>query len=147
MSFAIFYSRIFKSGSNNGRFEFRMGENLNQRLTEEGVPNDPGVYTFERPDNEEPKVMYIGKSGTWRQSDAGFSDQRLRKRIPNDHDDLPGQAFLEKQMDDNGWKSVIIAWSVVCQGQRPQLPAYHEAELLQAFFDEFGNIPKWNKEF
>lgn len=147
MSFENLYSRIFEPASPSGRFEFHMGEDLKQHLSENGVPQDPGIYTFERPDGAEPKVMYVGMAGTWRRSDAEFGKQGLIKRILNQHDDIPGQAFLEKKMADHGWKSVIIAWSVVCQEPRPQLPAHLEAVLVQAFLDDNGNIPEWNKEF
>jgi hypothetical protein len=147
MAFIDSYQDTFKEDSSSGRFEFRLGEALPQRIKEAGVPDSPGVYTYERPNGVEPTVMYIGKAGTWSQKKSGFKKQALCKRIRREHDSVSAQEFLNAKMKENKWKSIVIAWAVMTQGPKPRLPAKLEAELMQAFLEDYGNIPEWNKEF
>lgn len=91
--------------------------------------------------------MYIGKSGTWSREKGKFKKQALCKRIKRIHDDVPAQNFLKAKMQEDKWKSIVIAWSVITQEPLPCLPAKVEADLIQAFLDDYGNLPMWNKEF
>jgi hypothetical protein len=147
MSLSSLYGSTFSGDLPSGRFEFHVGDNLPQLIKDAGVPGSPGVYTFERPDGKEPRVMYIGKAGTWDQVKAGFGVQMLRERIRKTHDDVSAQEFLELRMKKKKWKSVFIAWAAIPQELKPRLPAKIEADLAQAFLEEFKNIPEWNKEF
>lgn len=127
-----------------GHFEYRLGENLRSTVASAKVPNLPGVYLFCAPTQVSDKWLYIGKAGTIL-TDGSLRDQGLKKRIPNRHDGESRQKFLEEKMGRLGLSAIRILWFVTFNQQTKLIPAKTEADLLQAYFEENGKLPPWNK--
>jgi hypothetical protein len=126
----------------NGQFSLRAGESINEVVSREEVPNNPGVYIiFRRRDLERP--LYIGKAGTIK-ADGSWRKQGLRKRLTMKQGGVFRRKFFSKLMADNGF-GLKFVWFVTHDQNCRIIPALAEAELLQAHYDQYGCLPELNK--
>jgi hypothetical protein len=131
-----------------GTLSFEEGNELRERISEGGVPCEPGVYIIYEITDHGKELVYIGKSGTWHR-DEGFGEQMLSKRLHMKQDGEYRQDFFTKKVKKNESK-LEIHWFVTCdkEGKTGQLPAKVEADLIQAFFEDNDNkLPAWNNSF
>lgn len=130
----------------HGFFELRKGEKIGIRAKEEGVPDKPGVYLVYGYKDGRSELLYIGKSGTLHEDGDEFSDQKLLRRITKGKQDgMPRRAFFPEQMKLLGLEALIFYWFVTFTLNVKVIPAKAEADLLQAYFDEYDKLPLWNK--
>lgn len=131
----------------NGHFFFSENEEL------KSVCNAPingiGVYVVYALKGGKIELIYIGSSGKILQSGkkkiriGGIAD-----RIVN------GKQFGEPRR--KSWKSKIISeniealdiyWYETFDEKNNDIPSTIEGILIQRFYDIYGVLPKWNKEF
>jgi hypothetical protein len=128
--------------ASNGQFSLRPGESINEVVSREQVPNNPGVYIiFRRHDLERP--LYIGKAGTIK-ADGSWRKQGLRKRLTMKQGGVFRREFFSKLMSDKGF-GLTFVWFVTHDQNSRIIPALAEAELLQAHYDQYGCLPELNK--
>jgi len=138
-------SKLPKSESNS--FIFQKGDEIRDLIREHGVPSEPGVYIIYEITDKDKELVYIGKSGTWHRGE-GFGKQMLDKRLLMKQDGEYRQDFFTKKVKKNKSK-LEIHWYVTCDvdGKNGQLPAKVESDLMQAYFDDTGELPTWNNSF
>ena len=127
-----------------GHFFFEKGQNL--KLQSKDVPSLPGVYYFLRLCKGKVEIVYIGKSGTIL-SDGSFKKQTLQKRINNKQENIKRQEYLEKKIEEENIDALDIYWFVTFDENHRDLPAFVEGHLMQQYFDFYGTLPPWNKDF
>ncbi|MDR1846832.1 MAG: hypothetical protein LBR17_01780 [Bacteroidales bacterium] len=122
----------------NGSFE------TNRKTTLKTIPSELdnyGVYFFTEKDNDDEKIVYIGKSGTMNQN-GEFGKQTLRKRI------MKGKKKKE-WLSKNNYK---VYWYVTsenkCSKCSENIPAVVECSLLKKYYElNKGKLPKYNNAF
>ncbi len=129
---------------NNGHFFFKQGDNLREKSKD--VPNLPGVYYIIRLAKGKPELVYIGKAGSIEQ-DGNFKNQGLHNRLNNKQEGLKRQDFFTKKCIEENIDALDIYWFVTFDHINNDLPGYIEGLLLQIYFEQFGNLPEWNKSF
>lgn len=136
------YRRRFPS---HGAFRLRPEEDVIARVEEGEVPRDPGVYLIYGVREGTRELLYVGKSGTLHQ-DGTFSAQKLRRRIAKGKQRrMSRRRFYPKQMTQLGLDALEFEWFVTVSEQIRIIPAKAEADLLQAYFEEHGALPRWNR--
>jgi hypothetical protein len=129
----------------NGSFELHQGEQLRARAAGAKVPDEPGVYLVHGYQDNEWKLLYIGRSGTLH-NNGTFSDQKLLKRITKGKQEgIPRRRFFREQMEKLSIETLKFDWFVTFADDLRVIPAKAEADLLQAYFDEHNQLPPWNK--
>lgn len=129
---------------NKGHFFFMEGSILKE--VSKDVPELPGVYYIVRLRKGHIDVVYIGKSGTMN-SNGTFSEQLLNKQLNNEQDGIKRQQFLDQKLEEEECDAFDIYWIVTFDNKKKDLPAYVEALLFQQYFNLYGRLPEWNKEF
>lgn len=127
-----------------GHFFFEKSQNLKQQSKE--VPSLPGVYYFLRLSRGKVDIVYIGKSGTIL-TDGTFKKQTLKERINNKQENIKRQQFLEQKIEEESIDALDIYWFVTFDENHKDLPAFVEGQLMQQYFDLYGTLPPWNKDF
>lgn len=128
----------------NGHFFFLKDSNLKE--VSAGVPDLPGVYCIHRLCKGRIDLVYIGKSGTML-TNGKFKKQGLRSRLNNKQEGLPRQKFFEQKMIESGSDAFDIYWYVTFDKKNQDIPSYVEGLLLQRYFEIYGQLPEWNKDF
>lgn len=99
-----------------------------------------GVYVIRQQVSRE--VLYIGKGGTvWR--DGSFKKQDIPGRLTN----VKGNTTANEWFRDIFREKGALAIEYVFLASVPRAPALVEAVLLQAFLNEHGCLPCFNKAF
>jgi hypothetical protein len=129
---------------NKDCFRFKKGDNLKE--VSKKVPDLPGIYYIYRLRKGEKDLVYIGKSGTIR-SNGTFKEQLLNKRLNNKQEGIHRQKFFEQKLEEEGSDALAIYWCVTFDKENKDIPSYVEGVLLQRFFELYGRLPDWNKEF
>lgn len=126
-----------------GKFELHRGEPYKVS----GVPEAPGVYLIYGRTGSQVELLYVGRSGTM-ETRGSFSDQMLYTRLARGKQD--GQSrkvWCPWVIEEFGLDALVFHWIVTFSDSIRVLPAKAEADLLQAYFDEFGRLPPKNKGF
>lgn len=129
---------------NKGHFFFKIGDVLS--IQSRDAPNLPGVYYILLLAGGKIDLVYIGKSGTILQN-GNFKYQLLRNRINNKQEGQKRQQYFEQKISQEGIDGLAIYWFVTFDKQHQDLPGYVEGLIMQRYFDQYGCIPPWNKEF
>jgi len=129
---------------NNGHFFFEKGKALTE-VTKD-VPNEAGVYIIYKLAGGKIELVYIGKSGTMNQNGT-FKEQKLRKRLNNKQDGVTRQDYFENKIATENIDALDIYWYVTFDKNSQDLPAYVEGILLQRYFEIYGALPPWNKDY
>lgn len=127
----------------NGHFFFERGQTLSQVCN---APEQAGVYYILMLRKGKIQLVYIGASGTINQK-GKFSSQLLRGRLNNKQNGMKRQQFFEEIMLQNEIDALDIYWFVTFDKNHQHIPAYVEALLLQKYYEVYGCLPEWNKEF
>ena len=133
-----------KKYKNNGHFFLRRGGLLAEESKD--VPEFPGVYFIMRLAGGRVELVYIGKSGTIMQ-DGTFKNQLLKSSINNKQEGIIRQDFFDNKMTGENIDALDIYWFVTMDKSNNHLPGYLEGLLMQRFFELYGRLPEWNKEF
>ena len=133
-----------KKYKNKGHFFFKKGNRLSE--VSKDVPEMPGVYYILRLAKGKIDLVYTGKSGTITQSGT-FKEQLLKGRINNKQDGMKRQEFFDKKMDSENIDGLDIYWFVTMDKGNNDLPGYVEGLLMQRYYEVYGELPLWNKDF
>lgn len=133
-----------KKYKHNGHFFFKKGDTLS--AVSKDVPNLPGVYYIIKLAEGQIELVYIGKSGTLQQN-GEFKDQLLRSRLNNKQEGIKRQQYFDQKVQEEQIDALDIYWFVTYDEKHQDLPGYVEALLLQRYFEVYGVLPPWNKEF
>lgn len=133
-----------KKYENCGHFFFKKGDRLAE--VSQGVPELPGVYYIVCMRNNKIELMYIGKSGTIKQT-GEFKEQYLKRRLNNKQDGMKRQDYFNRKMIEEAIYELDIYWFVTMDRRNNDLPGYVEGILIQRFFEVYGKLPLWNKDF
>jgi hypothetical protein len=129
---------------NNGHFFLRRGGLLAEES--KAVPELPGVYFIMRLARGHVELVYIGKSGTIKQ-DMTFKNQLLKSSINGKQEGIKSQDFFDNKMTRENIDALDIYWFVTMDKSNNDLPGYVEGLLMQRFYELYGRLPEWNKEF
>jgi len=129
---------------NKGHFFFEKGKLLTE-VTKD-VPNEAGVYVIYKLAGGKIELVYVGKSGTMNQNGT-FKEQKLRKRLNNKQDGVKRQEYFENKIATENIDALDIYWYVTFDKNNQDLPAYVEGVLLQHYFEAYGELPAWNKDY
>jgi len=124
-----------------GKFELSQGQRIREVVRSAEVPDRYGIYIISDPQG---RVLYIGRAGTVC-NDGTFKRQTLRRRLTNKQDGLPRQQFFEDVLRIRGLESLHFEWFVTFDREDRVLPCLAESELLQAYFNDYGRLPPYNK--
>jgi hypothetical protein len=127
-----------------GHFFFTLTDKLSEKSKD--VPNLPGVYYILRLARGHVDLVYIGKSGTISQK-GNFKDQLLKLRLNNKQNGKPREQFFKDKIQEEEIDALDIYWFVTFDEKHHDLPAYVEAQIIQRYFEIYGQLPEWNKEF
>jgi len=133
-----------KRYSPNGCFELLPKESIIDTVANNQVPNKYGIYIFSGKTKFKAEIIYIGRAGTINQ-DGTFKKQGIGKRLTMKQSGMYRENFFQKVIEDFGYEALSFEWFVTYNESNNILPGFAEAELLQAFFDDFGQLPRLNK--
>lgn len=141
-------ARLFKLRSQyeHGRFELTTTDccQLRRTVRENSVPAAYGVYTIHAVRNTVSSLVYIGKAGTL-QKGGEFKSQTLRGRLTNKQRGTTRAKFFEEQMVEDDIDLLRFEWFASVDADKPLLlPFLVEAQLLAAYFEDHGDLPRWN---
>ena len=131
----------------HGQFTFAQHHSLRSMIRLHQVPNLPGIYLIFQGKSGDGDPIYVGKSGTISQ-DGSWSQQGLAERLCAKHNkSTMREQFFKQEMAKNNWASLSIAWFVTHDRDKGILPGLIEADLLNGFYQKYGQLPIWNKAF
>jgi hypothetical protein len=133
-----------KKYKNNGHFFFEKGDSLKQ--VSKSVPDLPGVYYIIRLAKGRIELVYIGKSCMVQQP-GQYKDQGLKGELNNKHEGIERQEFFESRILKENIDALDIYWFVTFDTKHKDLPGFVEGLLIQRFFEIYGRLPLWNKDF
>lgn len=131
-----------------GCFKLRNNQRLSQVCN--APKNNGGLYlVYELQDGVIIGLIYIGCSGWVNQNGVyEFRNKGMYARIVN------GSRFKGKEkktwllkMKEEGIDEIQVDWYVTYNASTIHIPACVEARLMQAYYDEFKVLPKWNVEY
>jgi hypothetical protein len=129
----------------NGHFFFKKGDDL--AVVSKDVPEMPGIFYVLRLAQGNVDLVYIGQSGTILQS-GEFNKQLLRSSFTTNQDGIKRQEFFDSKVKTEKIDALDIYWFVTMDNKSNQdLPGYVEGILMQRYFEVYGKLPPWNKEF
>ena len=129
---------------NKGHFFLSQEDKLSEQSKD--VPNLPGVYYILRLAKGRVDLVYIGKSGTILQNGT-FKNQLLKKRLNNKQDGMSREQFFKDKIQQEQIDALDIYWFVTFDEKHQDIPAYVEAQIMQRYFEIYGQLPAWNKDF
>lgn len=134
------YDKLF---STKGSFALKCGENLRQCIHSNDVPEVPAAYLIYAVRRRRAELLYIGKSGTMR-TDGTLKNQGLATRLRMKQGKQWRAEFYEEEMRQRRLSGLEFRWWATFDRSVRILPAWAEAQLFQAYFDENGRLPAWN---
>lgn len=108
-----------------------------------------GVYTVFALANGRIELIYIGSSGKL------MNDGSIKVRTGGIYDRIVnGKQFDDRRkvswpirMSEEGIEALDIYWYETFNNEAEDIPSFVEALLVQVHFEQFGKLPRWNKEF
>ncbi len=144
MAFVELIERYDKRFPNNGSFRLRRGEDLRTTIATNDVPRLPAVYLIYSVRSKRTELMYIGKSGTL-QTDGSFKEHMLAQRLRMKQGKQWRAEFYREQMELLKLAALEFKWWVTFDNKVRVIPLKAEADLIQAYFDDHGRLPPWNR--
>lgn len=127
---------------NNDHFFFKPESKLVE-LTK-NIPDKPGVFYIFRLSRGRVDLIFIGRTGLLSENPE---NQSLRKELGDSETGKKFQAFFDEKMKKEDVDALDIYWYVTMDKNHQDLPYYTEGLLLQRYFEVFGDIPPWNRDF
>lgn len=138
--------RDFERRFEHGEVTWAADEALRPALRRARVPEVPGVYVLFAGPRSVGECKYIGKAGTVT-GNGSFKAQKLLGRLSAKQKGISREAYFRSQLIRTGCDAMTIRWFVTWTGSIGIAPAAAEAQLMQAFLDEFRCLPSWNRAF
>ena len=98
-------------------------------------------------------LIYIGRSGKVNDDGTIFIRKAglggMKDRIVNGHQfgKIPRYKSWPLQMQSDGINKIYNDWYVTHNDEYIDSPREVEKYLLKKYFDQFGQLPRWNKSF
>ena len=112
------------------------------------APKDTsGVYVVYELARGKIRLIYIGSSGKM-QSSGSMKHRKggLWDRIVNGKQfDEPRRISWDRKLAEEGIDALDVYWYDTWSEN--EIPAAVEGALIQRFYDAYGRLPKWNKEY
>ena len=128
----------------NGQFTLNLEESIDEVVRREKVPKVYGVYAISAPPVCGAEILYFGKAGTVL-ADGTFKAQTIPKRLTMKQDGLYRREFFQREMKLAELPSLHFQWFETFGGVNRTPPFLAEAQLLSAFLEEFGRLPRWHR--
>lgn len=128
----------------HGQFTLGPDQSVNAAVRENDIPNEYGFYLIFGGLNRSGPLLYVGKAGTIR-CDGSLKAQGLQRRLMMKQDGVYRESFFRALIVSERLPGLTINWFVTWSERQKILPALAEAEILQAYFDQYGHLPKLNK--
>jgi len=132
------YERLFPT---NGTFILMKGKELKKVVKKSRVPNMPGIYLIFEKKNGKSNLVYVGRAGTL-MNNGEFKRQGLNERITNRQSGLPRFKFFGHHL--KRCDALNFRWFVTFTDYIRVIPSKAECDIMQAYFNEHGFLPKWN---
>lgn len=133
---------------NNDHFFFTANDELEHVCN---APNDKsGIYIVYELKNGRIELVYIGSSGKMQNNGKiKHRDGGLYDRIVNGHQfgKIPRKKSWKQKLLDEKIDALDIYWYDTINAETNDIPAFVEATITQQFFEVYGHLPRWNKEF
>jgi hypothetical protein len=142
---------ILEHYPHTGSFLFSADQDLSKQCN---APKDKvGIYLFYDHAEMGDELLYIGCCGHLKCD--GHVHVRItggggiKGRIVKGHQfrKMKRCHSLPLQMQKERISTLGVDWYVTCTSDLTHSPIYVESCLLQAYFEEFGRLPRWNKKF
>ena len=112
---------------------------MRQHFKRLNIHHPYGAYVVRTRKNGE--ILYIGKGGTLLQ-EGDFKEQDLIGRLTKRRGKISANEWFSELCRKIG--PIEIEYFILSKGEAP---AFIEAALLQAYFNEYGHLPIENKSF
>lgn len=131
----------------NGHFFFTEGDVLGKVCN--APKNGIGIYVVYELKNGRIELIYIGSSGKIKQ------DGTTKVRIGGMCDRLiNGKQFggarkmtWKQKMASENIEALDVYWYETFDKNNADIPTFVEGVILQRFYELYGRLPKWNKEY
>jgi len=130
---------------NNGSFSLLADEVIDDVVRRKKVPNARGIYLYFRCDDDK-NPLYIGRAGTLNR-DGTWKDQGLAERLTKKQEGVRRRIYFRRLMQEESIAGLTFHWFVTHDTTIKIIPALAEAELLQAYVDQYGCLPMKNHCF
>lgn len=128
----------------HGEFTLMPELTISTVVREFKVPNEYGVYIVTSLMPLQSEVVYVGKAGSMN-FDGQWKRQGLSQRIANKQDNQNRNKFFRDYISEEQFIGLHFEWFVTFDNESSKvLPLLAEAQLIQAFFNEYGCLPKLN---
>lgn len=131
----------------NGHFFFREKDELG--IVCNAPKNGMGIYIVYALKNEKMELIYIGSSGKIKQD----GKKKIRKggifdRLVNGKQfDYPRKKSWKEKIMTERFEALDIYWYETFDQNNSDIPTTVEGIIIQKYFDIYGTLPKWNKEY
>lgn len=131
----------------NGHFFFDEKNELNNVCN--APKNGIGVYIVYALKNGKIELVYIGSSGKIKQDGkAKIRKGGIFDRLVNGKQfDEPRKRSWKQKLITEKIDALDIYWYETFDQENNDIPSTIEGNLIQIFYDIYGVLPKWNKEF
>ena len=133
--------------SRNDHFFFAPEESLGNACN--APKNGSGIYIVNALSKGRIEIVYVGSSGKI-QSDGSLKQRNggLYDRIVNGKQfDGPRRKTWPLIMHEEQIEALDIYWYETFNESIQHIPGFVEGLVLQRYFEVYGNIPRWNKEY
>ena len=96
------------------------------------------------------ELVYIGSSGKVQNNgQIKHRDGGLYARIVNDHQfwEIPRKRSWKRKLTDEQIEALDVYWYSTFDNENTDIPAYTEAIIMQRFYEIYGCLHRWEKEF
>ena len=139
---------ILAEYKNNNHFFFTGKEEL--EIVCNAPKNKSGIYIVYELKNGRIELVYIGSSGKV-QNNGKIKHRNggLYDRIVNGHQfgEIPRKISWKQKLIDEKIDALDVYWYDTFNSKNRDIPAFVEALIMQQFYDVYGRLPRWNKEF
>lgn len=146
MYFENLLSEFERKFKNHDSFILLPGESINDIVNRFNIPSQPGVYVIYGCTSEKEEIIYIGMSGSMNQ-DGSFGNQLLKKRLTMKQDGEYRKEFFQKIITKEKYSKLLFKWFITFDSHNKLLPAKVEGDLMQAYYDDFKCLPRYNKSY
>jgi len=111
--------------------------------------NGIGIYIVYALKNGKIELIYIGSSGKIKQDGM----RKIRKGVIFDRlinvnqFDYPRKISWKEKIIDERIEALDIYWYETFEQNHSDIPTTIEGIIIQRYFDIYGTLPKWNKEY
>ena len=131
----------------NGHFFFSENDKLGEVCN---APKDGiGIYLVFALKGGRIELIYIGSSGKMKQTgvekirNGGMSDRIINGK---QFGDVRKITWRQKLIDEK-IEALDVYWYETFDKKNSDIPSYVKGLIIQRFFELYGELPKWNKEF